>query len=144
MCQRCAERQIYSQSSRKNPRKYRPISLLSQTRKGFESAVNKVLKKDYSSHEFQLGFQKGKTTGTAILRETELQRNGHRSSAVLDLKAAYDTVPRKYLQHRMRKKLTKNVSTMCEAFLAPFRYILSEIFQKTGSLWIEEYRKVHL
>ncbi len=68
-----------------DPSNHRPISLLSQVRKIVEKAIDMLIRKSHPFHELQLGFQKGKSTETAILRATELQRRGQRCIAVLDL-----------------------------------------------------------
>ncbi len=43
---------IHKKGAIEDPRNYRPISLLIQARIVVESAVKKVLKKQYSNHEF--------------------------------------------------------------------------------------------
>ncbi len=64
----------------KNPANHRPISLLSQVRKIVEKAMDMLIGEKYTSHDFQLGFQKGKSTQTAILGATELQREDRTAS----------------------------------------------------------------
>ncbi len=95
------------------------MSLQIQARKIIDSAIDMVLRRKYSNNVLQLGFQKGKSTERAILRATELQRRRQRCIAVLDLSAAYDTVPRELLIKRMRMCLPHAVSSVAEAFLVP-------------------------
>ncbi len=66
------ERDTIKDGEHNDPKKYRPISLLSHTRKIVESAIDIILKKLYSNNPLQLGLQPGKSTETAILRATEL------------------------------------------------------------------------
>ncbi len=110
---------IYKKGDQDDPKNHRPISLLSQARKIIESALDCQFRNIYSNNPMQLGFQKGKSTEGAILRATELQHRGQRSIAVLDLTAAYDSVPRIHIRERVRKFLPKTLSDMIEAFLAP-------------------------
>ncbi len=91
-------------------------------KKIIESALDNVLRRNYSNNPMQLGFQKGKSTEGAILRATELQRRGQRCIAVLDLTAAYDSVPRRFLKERMRRTLPKSLCEMAEEFLVPPGY----------------------
>ncbi len=84
-----------------------------------ESAVDCKFRNIYSNNPMQLGFQKGKSNESAVLRATELQHKGQRSIAVLDLTAAYDSVPRIHIRERVRKFLPRTLSDMFEAFLAP-------------------------
>ncbi len=84
-----------------------------------ESAIDILLKKQSSNNPLQLGFQPGKSTETAILRATELQHRGQQCIAVLDLTAAYETVPRKHLVDRVRNVLPQSLPNMVEAFLTP-------------------------
>ncbi len=81
--------------------------------------IDMLLRRKYSNNPVQLGFQKGKSTEGAILRATELQHRGQNCIAVLDLSAAYDTVPRDFLIQRMRSVLPPVVCRMAEALLRP-------------------------
>ncbi len=96
---------IHNKDRMDDPANHRPISLLSQVPKIVEKAMDMLIGEQYTFHDFQLGFQKGKSTETAILGSTELQRRGQNCSALLDLKSAYNTVPRRHLRERLRKTL---------------------------------------
>ncbi len=85
-----------------------PTAIQGQARKIIESAIDILLRRKYSNNVLQLGFQKGKSTERAILRATELQRRGQRCITVLDLSAAYDTVPRELFD-----KAHENVPASC-------------------------------
>ncbi len=86
VCRRCGDtpllwRQavvipIHKNGTHEDPGNYRPISLLSQARKIIETTLDSAVRKNYSSHWLQLGFQKSKGTDLAILRVTELQKRG--------------------------------------------------------------------
>ncbi len=54
---------LHKKGEHNDPNNYRPISLLSRTRKIVESAIDIMLKKLYSKSPLQLGFQPGKSMG---------------------------------------------------------------------------------
>ncbi len=74
-------------------------------------ALDRIIRRQYKFHKSQLGFQRSKRNGT---RPT-LRQQGHGCVAVLDLKAAYDTVPRDILARRIRKVLDPNVAEIGNA-----------------------------
>ncbi len=59
---------IHKKDRLDDPSNHRPISLLSQVRKIVQKAIDMLIRKSHSFHELQLGFQKGKSTETAILK----------------------------------------------------------------------------
>ncbi len=63
--------------------------------------------------------EREEVTETAILRATELQLRGQTCIALLDLKSAYDTVPRRHLCNRLRKILRAPTYSMVEACMVP-------------------------
>ena len=84
-----------------------------------EAALDKRIRKEYRLQPAQLGFQRGKGTEKAILRSKASMRKGALRIAVLDLKAAYDSVPRGALMHLVRKALSPDLANMVHLFLAP-------------------------
>ena len=66
-----------------------------------ELALDKRLRRVYSFHPTQLGFQKGKGTELALLRTKADMRNELLCMAVLDLEGAYESVPRSILTKRL-------------------------------------------
>ncbi len=104
---------IHKNGAQEDPGNYMPTSLLSQARKIIETALDSAVRRHYSNHWFQLGFQKGKGADLAILRVKELQKRGQNCIAV------FDSVPRERLVTRMRKVLQNSLCSMAEAFLTP-------------------------
>ena len=109
-----------------DPSNYRPISLLSHLRKIIETAIDKELRSVYQFNDLQLGFQPGKSTELGIVRVTEAIRQGKQYVAILDLKAAYDTVPRDKLIKIVQDRLPGNLAKMIGYMLQP------NIFETVG------------
>lgn len=84
---------IYKKGRRTDLASYRPLSLLSHYRKIVKAVISAIIRKDYSFHEVQLGFQHTTRTEAALVKHAFNCRNT-KYSVVLDLKLAYDTVPR--------------------------------------------------
>lgn len=72
----------------------------------------------YKMSENQLGFRQGMGTETAIVRHIKNART-MKLSAVLDLKSAYDTVPRDTLHTVLKKCLDNNTLSMVNVVLQP-------------------------
>ena len=94
------------------PGNYRPISLISHLRKIIDKALDIRIREEYAFHRFQVGFRSRMGTETAILRAEDSLKSGFKYVACLDLKAAYDSVPRRKLQRRLRRVLSKNLFEM--------------------------------
>ncbi len=88
-------------------------------RKIAETAIDKFIRRRYKPHIAQLGFQKNKGTELALLHAEALRQQGHGCVAILDLKAAYDSVPRNNLVRRIRMVLEKETAEMIVPFLEP-------------------------
>lgn len=78
------------------PSSYRAIAVLSHVRKVIESAIVMAIRECYKFHESQLGFQTGTSTETAIMRHISNTKTIP-LAMILDLKSAYDQVPKKKL-----------------------------------------------
>ena len=100
---------IFKKEDKDNPTNYSPITLLSNARKVTESAIDSNIRKTYEIHRSQYGFQHGIGSEVAILRAVELQNSGHKYSKILDLKAAYDRVPRNKLINILRARLPEGI-----------------------------------
>lgn len=84
---------INKKGDNKNPANYRSKALMSHTRKVIEAAIATSIRKHYEFNLTQLGFQEHTGTETAILRHNAAAKEmGY--TAILDLKAANDRVPR--------------------------------------------------
>lgn len=97
---------------------YRPISLMSHVRKVTDAARAGMISREYKFKEQQLGFQEGVGTGTAIIRHIG-NCETMEATAILDLKSAYDSVPRKKLWAVLKRKLKMEVVDMVSLALQP-------------------------
>lgn len=113
---------IYKKGDKSKPDSYRPIALLSHVRKIVESAIAKIIRKNYKFHECQLGFREGTGAETAIIRHIQSAQRME-VTAVLDLKAAYDSVPRDQLYKVAQKSQRGEVMSMIGFALQPVRTI---------------------
>lgn len=93
------------------PSNYRPISILTHARKIIEAAISMEIRKEYQFHPTQLGFQQGTGTETAIVRHVANAQHAP-YAAILDLKQAYDSVPRNILMEVVTRKLKENPAHM--------------------------------
>lgn len=102
-----------------DPANYRPIALLSHARKIIESALDSEVRKEYQFNKSQFGFQHGIGTEAAITHTMKALKDGYEYAAVLDLKAAYDRVPRDKLSDLLRARLPSNLHKQIVYFLGP-------------------------
>ena len=110
---------LYKKGEKKDPSSYRPIALMSHARKAIEAAIASAIRAQYKFHEAQLGFQLGTGTETAIVRWGANLTKRLTHTAVLDLKAAYDTVPRDKLMTRVKRHLDPDLTDMVALSLQP-------------------------
>jgi len=101
---------IPKSSSKHNPSNYRPVSLLSVVSKLLERIVHSLLWEHLLTHapisDKQWGFQKGKSTTTALLYATHdwftlLDQQKDVMCIFFDLKKAFDTVPHRKLLDKL-------------------------------------------
>ena len=110
---------IYKRGEKSDPSSYRPIALLSHGRQMVSYAIGKMIRNDCQFHPTQLGFRERTGTETAIIRHAHSYESGYKFTAVLDLKSAYDSVPRDILMNRVRQKLSKGTADMIALELQP-------------------------
>lgn len=114
---------IHKKGDTRDPQNYRPISIISQIRKVIDRAIDTLLREEYTSHPSQVGFRQGLGTENAIIRSTRLRRLGMQYTAVLDLKKAYDSVPRDRLMNIVRQRLSQNHANMIAYLLQPMELV---------------------
>lgn len=110
---------LYKKGDTGLPESYRPIVLLSHMRKAISSAVNSIITHQYCFHPNQWGFQKRMGTEQAIIHTQHMISQGQHTVAVLDLKKAYDTVPRTKLIDICENRLGSSITDMIRPLLAP-------------------------
>ena len=110
---------LFKKGHRAHPENYRPIALISHVRKVIDKALDILVRKEYVCHDFQVGFRSRLGTETAILRAIDAIDSGFEHVACLDLKAAYDSVPRRRLMRRLQRVLPANLCRMITHTLQP-------------------------
>ena len=108
---------IFKKGDTEDPANYCPIALLSHARKVIESAIDSEVRRTYKFHSSQYGFQRVIGTEAAILRATDLIDKEFEYCAILDLKSAYDKVPRDKLAELLRDRLPPNLVRQILTFL---------------------------
>ncbi|KAI0562920.1 Endonuclease-reverse transcriptase [Gracilaria domingensis] len=110
---------IHKKGDTRNPKNYRPITVISQLRKVVDKAIDKSIRASFTFHPAQLGFRPNVGIENAILRTTKMQHMGMRFTAVLDLRKAYDSVPRDKLMQLVNERLPKDIARMIAYILQP-------------------------
>jgi len=108
---------LHKKKSKSDPKNYRPIALISHTRKIIEKALDWKVKEATSFHRFQCGFRANRCIEQAILRYRAAKRMGHMYTAVLDLRGAYPSVPREKLFRVVCQRLRPNLASEISMFL---------------------------
>ena len=101
------------------PANYRPICLISAVRKVIERTIANAVQTVFIPRSMQLGFQRKLGTEMAIVQTIATMMGGNTWAAVLDLKAAYDSVPQDKLIHMCDKKLPPNMVAMITHLVQP-------------------------
>lgn len=94
------------------------IAFLSHVRKIMSSAVASAIRKQYNFNQNQQGFREGVETDTAITRHIN-NAQPMRSTPIIDLKAAYNSVPRKKLYRTIQERLDRAATDMVSSGLQP-------------------------
>lgn len=103
------------------PTNNRPVSLTTAFRRAIASAINDSLQREYTPLREQWGFITGTNTECAIAFAVSQLRHKLPRAALLDIKKAYDMVPRDILQRLADDKLPPELSIMIRPLLAPMR-----------------------
>lgn len=101
------------------PTNYRPISLTSILRRIITSSLVAAVAESASPHLNQWGFQKQSNSECALAYVVNNQQQNLPYTAVLDLKKAYDTVPRDLLLKLVKKRLPSTLASMVQCLLVP-------------------------
>lgn len=112
---------IYKKGNTGEPSSYRPIALLSHAKKVIDKAIAYQIRKNVFFDKIQLGFTKQASTENAIVRTTNHFKEKRNYVAVLDLKMAYNSVPRNKLIEEVRRRVPSNVSNMITFCLQPMK-----------------------
>ena len=109
---------LYKKGDMGKPENYRPIALLSHSRKIIEKAIDMRLRLEYTFEDAQCGFQPMRSTETALIRAHIAHRTNRKSAVILDLKSAYQTVIRAKLLERVESKLSRDLASMIALMLS--------------------------
>lgn len=103
------------------PESYRPIVLLSHLRKAISSGTNAIITKACHLHPNQCGVQNHISTEQAIVHANEKIRKVTNEVSILDLRRAYDMVPRNHLVELCNARLLSAITTMIIPLLVPMK-----------------------
>lgn len=109
---------IFKKGNPSDPTNYRLIAVLSHVRKILEAGIAFTITDKYTFHACQLGFRSNTGVETAILRHLD-EAPDVPLTAVLDLKAAYDSVPRDKLLSQVQQRTNHNTTNMVAMALQP-------------------------
>lgn len=101
------------------PTNNRPVSLTRAFRHLIATALNMELLRVFEAEPHQWGFQLGSTTDCAIAFAVNNMRCPLRHAALLDIRKAYDTLPRNILQSLVDRHIPSPLSSMIRVLLAP-------------------------
>lgn len=101
------------------PTNHRPVSLTTAYRRMIATALNIELEKSYKPGYGQWGFRRGSNTECAVAYVVNQRRQNLPLTALLDLRKAYDLVPRDILQQMLDSRLPSGLSTTLRPLLAP-------------------------
>lgn len=109
---------IYKKGDPSLPQNYRPIAVLSHARKMIDAAIANAIHEEYTFSPVQLGFEPTTSTETAMLRHID-ECKKFQYTAILDLQAAYDSVPRDLLMEVVQGRINPNITKMVAMALQP-------------------------
>ena len=108
---------LFKKGDPSDPRNYRPICLLSVTRKIIERALALAMNDSFTPHQAQMGFQNHMGTDMAPAEMNRAARNGQIWIAALDLTSAYDRVSRELLMKHCEEVLPGWITSMVSHFI---------------------------
>lgn len=108
---------IYKKGDRSQPHNYRPVCMLSCTRKVIEATIAEKVAKQIPILGRQLGFQRGLSPAIKLTDVDATVSNGNNIVATLYLTKAYDRVNRAILMGDCAKVLDKETFKMISACL---------------------------
>ena len=76
-------------------------------------------KQQYRLSEAQFGFKSHRSTKIAVVRVQRLCREGHKCVVILDLKVAYESIPRNHILARLKAKVLQWLFAALANMLAP-------------------------
>ena len=108
---------------RQDPSNYRPIALTTSFRRIITTAISMLIKRSsLSFHENQRGFLTGSNTEISIAYAVNKSQNGFSKVLLLDLRKAFDIVPRIILQELVDEVLPPSLSIQIRPLLYPMRF----------------------
>ena len=102
------------------PSSYRPIMLISTLRKVISSSLLKNFAKHYRHHVRQYGYRLATNTELDVAHVAGLMDKGFKYVAMLDLKKAFDMVPRDRLFTLLESRLPHDLAQHASFLLSPF------------------------
>lgn len=112
---------IFKKGDARSPDSYRPIVLLSTLRKMATKAIHYKILDLYMFHRNQWGFIRGSNTELAAAYACRSFHAGLQRVASLDLKGAYDSVPRKKLLEAVHSRIQDPIVGMLPSLLTPIK-----------------------
>jgi hypothetical protein len=110
---------IYKKGPLLDPQSYRPIGLLSVLRRVVDSALDTQLRGQITHHPAQFGFRRNLGVEQALLRLQRAYAEGPTLTVLLDLRRAYDSVPRAVLLDLVSTRTDAPMAAMIGVLLAP-------------------------
>lgn len=130
------------------PQNHRPIGLLPTTRKVIERAIDRAIRREFTSHDIQMGFRPRLGVEMALEQTQASIKSGNNWISVLDLRTAYDRVPRDKLSYLCDEVLSPCTAIMVRPLLQPLQVSTAE--DKTKTLGVvsrgvhrEDHRALH-
>lgn len=98
---------------------YRPISLTTIFRRLISAALASVVDEHYTPHAHQWGFRRGLNVENELAFANNKLRDSFPLAAVLDLRKAFDLVPRHILARLLGRRVPVSLARMLQALLSP-------------------------
>lgn len=108
---------LYKRGPTEMPKSYRPICLLSCTRKVIEKRIERRMRREVTPIAMQTGFQTSVGVEMALAQTVCTIQSKKGWNAVFDLTSAYDNVPRHKLMELCDEALSANTAEMISHIL---------------------------